>query len=37
MAGRKILNFVVEKLLVWTPTSNPVIAKYLEKWHAGRF
>jgi hypothetical protein len=37
MAGRKILNPVVEKRLVWTAMSNHVIAKYLEKWQGGRF
>jgi hypothetical protein len=29
----KILNSDVEKWLVWTTTSNPVVAKYLENWY----
>jgi len=29
LLGRKVLNLVVEKWLVWTTTSNPVVEKWL--------
>jgi hypothetical protein len=29
------LNSVVEKWLVWTRTSNTVVAKYIENWYEG--